>query len=270
MNSDERMMVPNESITAPSQEMSEIGVKNGLTSQLSSSLDVAGDRLLVRLEKDALRKPGLSKMANPAPLGLLGFGLTTILLNLHNAGIFPLATVKVRMEICYGGIAQFVAGLLEFTHGNTFAFVAFTSYGSFWVPLVCLWMLNNNTTTPGWAVSPTESHYVGAYLLMWGIFTLVMFFCTLCTNVGLMTVFGTLVILFLLLAVGHLAASPTTLKVAGYEGIVCGSSAVYLALAEVVNVFECEVLPVGKVDLVKLWRERQMSRAQRKEPSIPV
>jgi succinate-acetate transporter protein len=80
-------------------------------------------------------------LANPAPLGLLGFGLTTVLLNLHNAGFFGLNSMILAMGIAYGGLAQVIVGVMEFKKGNTFGMVAFTSYGLFWWSLVALIIL---------------------------------------------------------------------------------------------------------------------------------
>ena len=80
-----------------------------------------------------------SLIANPAPLGLFGFGMTTILLNIHNAGFYPLNVMIMAMGIFYGGIAQVIAGIMEFKKGNTFGALAFTSYGFFWLTLVFIW-----------------------------------------------------------------------------------------------------------------------------------
>jgi succinate-acetate transporter protein len=79
-----------------------------------------------------------SKFSNPAPLGLMAFGMTTVLLNLHNAGFYGLDTMILAMGIFYGGIAQVIAGILEFRKGNTFGTTAFCSYGLFWLTLVFL------------------------------------------------------------------------------------------------------------------------------------
>ena len=78
------------------------------------------------------------KLANPAPLGLMGFGMTTVLLNIHNAGFFPISAMILAMGLAYGGMAQVIAGILEFKKGNTFGVTAFTSYGFFWISLVFL------------------------------------------------------------------------------------------------------------------------------------
>src|SRR5436305_2855060 len=142
--------------------------------------------------------------ANPAPLGLLGFGMTTVLLNLHNAGFYELNSMVLAMGICYGGAAQIIAGMMEWRKGNTFAATAFISYGFFWLSLVALIVL----TKLGWGAASNDKAMV-AYLFMWGLFTLVMFIGTLRLNRALQVVFGTLTILFFLLAYGDFArASP--------------------------------------------------------------
>src|SRR5436309_7201469 len=99
---------------------------------------------------------------NPAPLGLLGFGMTTVLLNLHNAGFFELNSMILAMGICYGGVAQVIAGIMEWRKGNTFATTAFTSYGLFWLSLVTMIVL----TKIGWG-APASNTAMGAYLAMW-------------------------------------------------------------------------------------------------------
>src|SRR3954470_7115197 len=137
--------------------------------------------------------------ANPAPLGLLGFGMTTVLLNLHNAGFYELNTMILAMGICYGGVAQVIAGIMEWKKGNTFATTAFTSYGLFWLSLVTSVIL----TKVGWG-SPSNETAMGAYLAAWGIFTAVMFIGTLKLSRALQVVFGSLTLLFFLLAIGDL------------------------------------------------------------------
>jgi len=181
-------------------------------------------------------------MANPGPLGLLGFGLTTVLLNIHNAGIYPLTAMILSMGIAYGGFAQILAGIMEFKNGNTFGTVAFTSYGLFWLSLVLILVL------PGLGSSifpPADSASLAAYFGMWGIFTFAMFFATLKLNRGLQVIFISLAALFFLLMTGELTGSKLIVTIAGYEGIFCGLSAVYVALAEVINeVYSRSVLPV--------------------------
>jgi len=171
------------------------------------------------------------KSANPAPLGLLGFGMTTVLLNLHNAGFYPLNSMILAMGLTYGGLAQMITGILEYRRGNTFGTVAFTSYGFFWWSLVLLLVLPQ---TKIWDAS-TNSTAMAAYFFMWGLFTILMFFGTLKTNRTLQFVFLSLATLFFLLTAKELTASAALGIITGYEGIICGLSAFYLAIAEVLN-----------------------------------
>src|SRR6201982_2717517 len=182
--------------------------------------------------------------ANPAPLGLLGFGMTTVLLNLHNAGFYELNSMILAMGIFYGGAAQIIAGIMEWRHGTTFAATAFLSYGLFWLSLVTLIIL----AKLGWA-APSNDTAMAAYLAMWGLFTAVMFIGTFRLHVAGQVVFGSLTILFFLLAIGdYIGAGPDFRHFTGYEGIFCGFSAIYAGLAQVLNeVFGKVVLPLGSV-----------------------
>ena len=182
-----------------------------------------------------------SELGNPAPLGLMGFGMTTVLLNLHNVGLFGLSSIIVAMGIFYGGLAQIIAGVMEFRKGNTFGTLAFTSYGLFWLTLV--FVIISEVERP--AVTPNNTAWA-AYLFIWGLFTLIMFFGTLKTNRALQTVFLSLAILFFLLAAARFI--PSLQLIAGIEGIFCGFSAFYLSLAEVLNESHKRViLPIGPV-----------------------
>ena len=183
-----------------------------------------------------------SKLANPAPLGLMGFGMTTILLNIHNAGFFPISSMILAMGFFYGGIAQIIAGVMEFKKGNTFGTTAFTSYGLFWLTLVALIVMPKMGLA-----DPTPHAYMGWYLLMWGIFTMFMFLGTLKGNKVLQFIFFSLTVLFFLLAVRDFSGSHFIGTIAGWEGIVCGASAFYLAMAEVINEqYGRTVLPIGE------------------------
>ena len=169
---------------------------------------------------------------NPAPLGLLGFGMTTILLNFHNAGFYPLDSMILAMGIFYGGLAQVIAGIMEWRKGNTFATTAFTSYGMFWLTLVAMILLPK---TDLGVVAPGAETAKALYLFMWGVFTLVLFKATLNISRALQVVFATLTILFFLLAAGDATGSETITRIAGWEGILCGATAMYAGLAQVVN-----------------------------------
>jgi succinate-acetate transporter protein len=179
--------------------------------------------------------------ANPAPLGLLGFGMTTVLLNIHNAGYYELNTMILAMGIFYGGLAQIIAGIMEWKKNNTFGTTAFTSYGLFWLTLVGLILmpklgLGEATSKPAFA----------AYFFMWGLFTFVMFIGTLRLNRALQFVFLSLTVLFFLLAIRDYTGSAAIGTLAGYEGIICGLSAIYAALAQVLNeVYKKVVAPLG-------------------------
>jgi len=176
--------------------------------------------------------------ANPAPLGLLGFGMTTILLNIHNAGYYALDAMVLGMGICIGGLAQVIAGSMEWKKKNTFGTTAFTLYGFFWLSLVALLVLPKLGL--GEAASPAS---MGCYLSVWGLFTGCMFIGTLKLSRALQVVFLSLTILFFMLAYANFTGTSKT--PAGYEGIFCGLSACYAALAQILNeVYGRPVLPL--------------------------
>ena len=182
-------------------------------------------------------------IANPAPLGLCAFGATTVLLNLHNAGFFEMNSMILAMGIFYGGIAQVIAGVIEAKKNNTFGLTAFTSYGLFWLSLVALIVLPKM----GWSSAPSEGAMV-AYLIIWGLFTLLLFFGTLKLSRALQFVFATLTILFFLLALGDYTGNTTLKHLTGFEGIICGASAIYTGVAGLLNeMFGKTVLPIGNV-----------------------
>ncbi|WP_207534759.1 acetate uptake transporter [Desertivirga arenae] len=182
-----------------------------------------------------------TKYANPAPLGLFAFGMTTILLNLHNAGFFELDSMIIAMGIFYGGLAQVIAGIIESKKNNTFGLTAFTSYGFFWLSFAGLLILPKL----GLATAVSETGLV-AYLVMWGIFTLLLFVGTLKLNRALQLVFGTLTVLFFLLAIGDATGNASIKTFAGYEGIICGGLAIYAGIAQVLNELHGKtVLPIG-------------------------
>ncbi len=178
--------------------------------------------------------------ANPAPLGLFGFGMTTVLLNIHNAGFYEMNSMILAMGIFYGGLAQVIAGVLESKKNNTFGMTAFISYGFFWLTLVGLIFMSKW----GW-ITATSKSSLATYLLLWGIFTLLLFIGTLKLNRALQFVFATLTILFFLLAIGNYTENESIIKFAGYEGIICGSSAIYTGIANLLNeVYGRKVLPL--------------------------
>jgi succinate-acetate transporter protein len=229
--------------------------------------------------------------ANPAPLGLMGFGMTTFLLNIHNAGFYPVGSMILSMGFFYGGLAQIIAGIMEFQNGNTFATTAFTSYGIFWWTLVSTWsfpkiyfekeITNSTEGSPG---SSTEFipladkppiDFLAWYLFMWGLFTFFMFIGTLKKDYTIRFVFGSLTLLFWLLAIrdwlsaaGLTTASNAVGKFAGWEGIVCGLSAMYYAMAQVINEqWGRSVMPIGAVAKAS---EKKFEGTNEEQENLPV
>lgn len=183
------------------------------------------------------------KAANPAPLGLAGFGLTTVVLSCINAGLLPAAALSavIPLAFSFGGFAQIVAGILEYKTGNTFGMVAFTSYGAFWWwYALLLW-----TVGAGW-IKPPDVRGVGITLLMWGVFTLYMWVATFRTNLTLWIIFLLLWITFFLLAGGDLGMGAAWHTLGGWTGLATGIAALYLSFAEVTNeTFGRKVIGVG-------------------------
>jgi succinate-acetate transporter protein len=183
----------------------------------------------------------LDSTANPAPLGLFGFGMTTVLLNMHNAGFYGMNAMILSMGICYGGLAQIIAGVLEWKKNNTFGATAFTSFGFFWISLVVIILLPK--------IDPSlkpDSTAMATYLAIWGLFTFGLFIGTFRLSFALQFVFGSLAILFFLLAYGdYYDASADFKKFTGFEGILCGFSAMYTGLAAILNeLYGRTVLPL--------------------------
>lgn len=177
--------------------------------------------------------------ANPATLGLFGFGMTTILLNIHNAGFYELNAMIMGMGIFFGGMQQVIAGIMEWKKGNTFAMTAFTSYGFFWISLVALW------TLPLIGITKPDAASMGFYLGLWGLFTFALFIGTLKGNTIGKLIFGSLVVLFALLSAASFTGDKSIHTIAGYEGILCGFFAFYEAAAIIINEkLGKEVLPL--------------------------
>jgi uncharacterized protein len=205
-----------------------------------------GNRLIIALPRFApMAASGKAEaiLANPGPLGLMGFGTTTVLLNLANAGFYPLDSVVLTMGLFYGGAAQIIAGIMEFRKGNTFGMTAFLSYGLFWESFAFM----NIFPSVGLGAA-SSSNSLASYLFIWGLFTLLMFFGTLRANGALMFVFGSLFVLFFLLSAGVISGNSYLLKLAGYEGVVCGLSAMYTSIAQILNeTYGRSVLPIFTV-----------------------
>ncbi len=181
-----------------------------------------------------------TQTANPGPLGLAGFGMATMLLNIHNAGFFPVDVTIVAMGIFVGGLIQVLVGAWEWKSNNMFGMVAFSGYGFFWLTLGTIFILPNTSL----AANATSAS-MGCYLTIWGIFTFGLWYATLRMNKWMQTLFMMVVVLFALLALGKFTGNHMFNTIAGYEGILCGALALYMAIAQVINnVNEKQVLPV--------------------------
>ncbi len=184
------------------------------------------------------------KMANPAPLGLVGFGLTTIILSLVNAGVLPPGgeQVVIPLAFAYGGLIQMIAGILEFRTGNTFGTVAFLSYGAFWWWFALLVLLGGH----GILDLSQAGSTIGVTLIGWGVFTLYMWIATFRLSKALWWIFLTLWITFFLLGFGALFGKSEMHVAGGWLGLVCGLLAMYTSFALVTNAtFGKTVIPVG-------------------------
>ncbi len=168
-----------------------------------------------------------TKLGNPAVVGLAGFGLTTLLLQFHNLGLCGLGPV-VAMGFIFGGFAQLVAGFMEQKTGNNFGFAAFSSYGSFWIGLGIIWILNY------YGIYQSSTTDVGYYLLAWTLLTGIFTVGSLFIHTAMVTTFGTLLLGFILLDFGHFGY-PQMNVIAGYELIICAFAAWYMMAAIILN-----------------------------------
>ena len=192
---------------------------------------------------DAIQFRQLQKsLANPAPLGLLGLGITTILLNLNNTRLFSLDSMIIAMGLILGAYAQFIAGLLSWIRGNVFGFTAFIAYSLFWTTLAGLLILLKVNI----AGIPEYSE-LGYYLFGWSIFSIFMFVGALKLHRGYMVVFGSLTLLFILLAIGNWTESIGLISIAGYLGMISGGLACYTGFGIWLNeVYGRTILPLGE------------------------
>ena len=181
------------------------------------------------------------KICNPAPLGLAGFGLTTLLLNFVNADIIERESIGMVLPVglFYGGIAQFAAGMWEAKKNNTFGFTAFSSFGAFWLAFGTMILLRDTEV-----IEPVPLNGLSVFLAGWGLFTTYMFIGTIKISRALQVVFASLAILFFLLAWGERNHNVHT--VAGWEGIFTACSALYASAAQVINeAWGKYILPLG-------------------------
>ena len=186
----------------------------------------------------------MTDTANPAPLGLMGFGLTTVLLSSVNAGLLPAGgePVVIPLAMAFGGTAQIIAGIMEFRTGNVFGATAFTSYGAFWWWFALLVILGGNHVLDLSGAGTA----IGVCLLLWGVFTLGLWVSTFRLSRLLFGIFLTLWLAFFLLGGGAVMGVPALHTLGGWVGLACGALAMYGSFALVTNAtFGREVVPVG-------------------------
>jgi uncharacterized protein len=195
-------------------------------------------------ETAPLPKAAVAAIADPAPLGLAAFALTTFMLSTVNAGWLPdsVEPVVFGLALAYGGIGQFAAGIWEFAKGNTFGATAFCSYGAFWISF---WYLTGHTDLTG-ASADDAAHGIGMYLLIWGIFTAYMTVAAMRVSAAVLAVFVLLTLTFLILAWGEFAGSDGIHKLGGYVGLVTALAAWYASFAGVTAfTWKRQIAPVG-------------------------
>jgi len=188
--------------------------------------------------------------ANPAALGLIAFGLTTVLLSLINAGVLPAGgePVVIPLALAFGGLMQIFAGAFEFKLGNTFGMTAFLSYGAFWWWFAFLLLFAHNHWIDISGAGPT----VGVALLLWGVLTLYLWISTFRLPKITFLIFLTLWVTFALLGLGAVSANPNLSHLGGWLGLLCGSLAIYGSFAIVTNAtFGRSVVPVGEVPFLR-------------------
>jgi len=181
-------------------------------------------------------------IADPGPLGLAAFAMTTFVLSMFNADLVSRSgeAVVLGLALAYGGIAQVLAGMWEFRTGNTFGAVAFTSYGAFWISFWAFVQFYASSVP-----AADAGHAVGLYLIAWGIFTAYMFIASLRTTGAIALVFILLVVTYFLLGIGNANGSDSLVKAGGWVGLATAVAAWYASFAAVTNAtFGRLVLPV--------------------------
>jgi uncharacterized protein len=196
------------------------------------------------------RPVAVSSIADPGPLGLAGFAMTTMVLSTFNANLITTgSTVVLGLALAYGGIAQLLAGMWEFVKGNTFGAVAFSSFGAFWISY--WYLVNHIAGIESSAAGRDLTHGVGLYLLAWGIFTTYMFVASTRTSVAVAVVFFLLALTFFALCIGAFVSNGAVIpdnwtKLGGWLGLATALAAWYASFAAVTNsTFKRVVLPTG-------------------------
>jgi uncharacterized protein len=182
----------------------------------------------------------MDNTANPAPLGLCAFGMTTILLSLHNAGVTNLASPIIAMAIFYGGLAQLIVGVMEWKKNNTFGMLTFGSFGLFWISFASLLILPALNLAKG--PQPVD---LAAFLSVWGILIVGLFICSLKMHRLLQITLAFVVLLVIFLVAAQLTGNAMILNTGGIIGLIAGGLALYMGIGQVINeCFGSKVLPV--------------------------
>jgi hypothetical protein len=182
----------------------------------------------------------IDNTANPAPLGLCAFGMTTILLSIHNAGVTALSSPIIAMAVFYGGLAQLIVGLMEWKKNNTFGMVTFGSFGLFWISFAAILVM----PALGLAAAPTTLD-LAAFLAVWGILIIGLFICSLRMHRVLQVTLAAVVLLVVLLVAANLSGIHVVHTLAGIMGIIAGGLALYMGIGTVINeIYGSRVVPV--------------------------
>jgi uncharacterized protein len=207
---------------------------------MAASIHTGEERFARPVESTA---SALAPVANPAPLGLAAFALTTFVLSMFNANLVGAGgePIVYGVALAYGGLAQLLAGMWEFRAGNTFGATAFCSYGAFWLSYWAFVEFFAKSVP-----AADAGHAVGLYLIAWGVFTLYMFIPSMRTTLALVAVFGLLTLTFFALGIGNAGGHSGIIKLGGYLGLATAVVAWYASFAEVSNAtFGRAVFPVG-------------------------
>lgn len=195
-----------------------------------------------RVETPPEQRAEAKGFANPVPLGLLAYGMTTVLLSFTNATVYDSGTMVLAMAVFFGGLAQVLVALMAYRNGNTFGVTAFGGYGFLWITLGFLTIGADH----GWA-GENSGRAMGYYLAIWAVFSFGLMIASMVAPRVLTGVLALTVVLLALLSVGNWVDSSTVMKIGGWEGVLTGTAAVYLAFAFIINeAFGRDVLPVGQ------------------------
>ncbi|RNF12382.1 GPR1/FUN34/yaaH family protein [Trypanosoma conorhini] len=176
------------------------------------------------------------RFADPGALGFLTYGFTTVLYNLSNSGLCPLNTTTAGMVIAYGGFTQMLAGIMDFFRGNAFPCTIATTFGAFWIATALVWLLPRKTAaTPDEYLVEADEAFMGAFFFLWAVLTIVALVSSFRQPLAISFVFFMTLLFFTLQSAAFWSKSSVMKRVAGYEGICCGLSAMYCGLAMMLN-----------------------------------